>query len=138
MKLVVDASVAIKWFIAARPEEGHLAQAEAVAAAIENSHTELFAPPHWTAEIIGVLARIEPAIVDDALLVLDDMKPTLIDGVATLRRAADIAIQLDHHLFDAFYHAVALETSAILVTADDAYFNKARKLGAIQPLREFA
>jgi predicted nucleic acid-binding protein len=137
MKLVVDASVAIKWFLAARPDEGHLAQAESVAAAIENSQTELFAPPHWIAEIIGVLARVEPGIIDDALLLLDDMKPTLIDGVATVRRAADISIQLNHHLFDTLYHAVAIETSATLVTADDAYFNKAKSLGAIQQLREF-
>ena len=138
MKLVVDASVAIKWFLAARPEEVHLAQAEAVAAAIEDSRTELFAPSHWIAEIIGVLARVEPGIIDDALLVLDDMKPTLIDGVSTVRRAADISIRLNHHLFDTLYHAVAIETSAILVTADDAYFDKAKTLGAIQQLREFA
>jgi predicted nucleic acid-binding protein len=138
MKLVVDASVAIKWFLAARPDEDHLAQAEAVAAAIEDSQTELFAPSHWIAEIIGVLARIEPGIVDDALLVLDDMKPTLIDGVSTVRRAADISIQFNHHLFDTLYHAVAIETSAILVTADDAYFNKAKTLGEIQQLRDFA
>lgn len=138
MKLVVDASVAIKWFLAARLDEVHLAQAEAVAAAIENSQTELFAPSHWVAEIIGVLARVEPGIIDDALLLLDDMKPTLIDGVSTVRRAADISIQLNHHLFDTLYHAVAMETSAILVTADDAYFNKAKTLGAIQQLREFA
>ena len=68
MKLVVDASVAIKWFLAARPDEGHLAQAESVAAAIENSQTELFAPPHWIAEIIGVLARVEPGIIDTPMM----------------------------------------------------------------------
>ena len=102
-----------------------------------NSQTELFAPSHWVAEIIGVLARVEPGIIDDALLVLDDMKPTLIDGVSTVRRAADISIQLNHHLFDTLYHAVAMETSAILVTADDAYFNKAKTL-CDQQLREFA
>jgi predicted nucleic acid-binding protein len=138
MRLVVDASVALKWFLAARPEEGQLAQAEAVAAAIEESHTELFAPSHWIAEIVGVLVRIEPAIVDDALLVLDDMRPTLVDGVSTVKRAADMAVQLNHHLFDTLYHAVAMEMSAILVTADDVYFNKAKALGAIQQLREFA
>jgi hypothetical protein len=46
MKLVVDASVAIKWFVGTRPDEPHAVQALAVAAAIEGSETELFAPGH--------------------------------------------------------------------------------------------
>jgi len=136
MKLVVDASVAIKWFVGAIDEQ-HVAQADAVAAAIERSETELLAPGHWTIEVIAVLARRDPGLVDGALLALDDMTPTLIHGVAVLKRAADMAIALGHHLFDTLYHAVALEVGATLVTADEVYFNKARHLGAIQLLADF-
>jgi predicted nucleic acid-binding protein len=137
MKLVVDASVAIKWFVGAIDEQ-HMAQADAVAATIEGSETELFAPVHWTAEVIAVLARRDPRLVDRALLALDDMTPTLIHGVATLRRAAELSITLDHHLFDTLYHAVALEEGATLVTADDTYFAKAKDLGGVQLLADFA
>ena len=136
MKLVVDASVAIKWFVGAVDEQ-HVAQADAVADAIEHSETELLAPGHWTAEVIAVLARRNPQLVDRALLALDDMTPTLVQGTAVLKRAADIAITLDHHLFDTLYHAVALEEGATLVTADETYFNKARGLGAVQFLADF-
>jgi predicted nucleic acid-binding protein len=136
MKLVVDASVAIKWFVGAIDEQ-HMAQADAVAAAIEGSKTELFAPIHWTAEVIAVLARRDPRLVDRALLALDDMTPTLIHSVATLRRAAKLSITLDHHLFDTLYHAVALEEGATLVTADAAYFAKAKALGSIELLADF-
>ena len=136
MRLVVDASVAIKWFVGAIDEQ-HIAQADAVAAAIERGETELLAPGHWTAEVIAVLARRDPRLVDRALLALDDMTPTLILGVAVLKRAADMAIALGHHLFDTLYHAVALEVGATLVTADEVYFNKARHLGAIQLLADF-
>jgi predicted nucleic acid-binding protein len=136
--LVVDASVAVKWFLGARSDEPHLAQAQAVAAAIEGSETELFAPGHWMAEVIAVLARLDPSIVDDALVLLDDMKPTLIHSVPILRRAADLSIALDHHLFDTLYHAVALEEGATLVTADTAYFAKAKDLGGVQLLADFA
>ena len=76
MKLVVDASVAVKWFFGARLDEAHVGEALAVVAAIERSETELLAPCHWSAEVIGVLARAEPNVVDDALLLLDDMCPT--------------------------------------------------------------
>ena len=54
------------------------------------------------------------------------------------RRAADLAIQYNHHLFDTLYHAVALEEGATLVTADEAYFAKAGGLGNIQRLADFA
>jgi len=137
VKLVVDASVAIKWFVGAIDEQD-IAQADAVAAAIERSGTELFAPVHWTTEVIAVLARRDPRIVDRALLALDDMTPRLIQGTAVLKRAADMAIALEHHLFDTLYHAAAMEVGAILVTADEVYFNKARHLGGVQLLADFS
>jgi predicted nucleic acid-binding protein len=137
MKLVVDASVAIKWFVGAIDEQ-HMAQADAVAATIEGSETELFAPVHWTAEVIAVLARRDPGLVDSALVALDDMTPTLIHGVATLRRAAELSFTLDHHLFDTLYHAVALQEGATMVTADAVYFAKAKDLGGIELLADFA
>jgi predicted nucleic acid-binding protein len=138
VRLVVDASVAVKWFLKERLDEPHLTQAEAVAAAIELSGTVLLAPVHWILEIIAVLARTDPGAVDDALLFLDDMKPTTIQGVPVLRRAADLSIALNHHLFDTLYHAVALEEGATLVTADEAYFSKAKHLGGIEFLSDFA
>jgi predicted nucleic acid-binding protein len=137
VRLVVDASVAVKWFLKERADEPHLAQAEAVAAAIGHGGTELLAPIHWILEIIAVLARTDPGAVDDALLFLDDMKPTTIQGVPVLKRAADLSIALNCHLFDTLYHAVALEEGATLVTADEAYFAKATGLGNIQRLADF-
>ena len=137
MRLVVDASVAIKWFVEAADEQ-HVAQADAVAAAIERGDTELLAPSHWTAEVIAVLARREPGLVDSALVALDDMTPVVVDGTGLLKRAADIAIALDHHLFDTLYHAVALEEGATLVTADEVYFGKARHLGSLELLSQFS
>jgi predicted nucleic acid-binding protein len=137
VKLVVDASVAIKWFVGSVNEE-RICQADAVVAAIQESDTELLAPAHWTAEVIAVLARRDPRLVDDALLAFDEMNPELIHSVAVMRRAADMAIALEHHLFDTLYHAVALEEGATLVTADEVYFRKAQSLGAIQLLGTFA
>ena len=55
-----------------------------------------------------------------------------------LRRAADLSIALNHHLFDTLYHAVALEEGATLVTADAAYFGKAKDLGGVELLADFA
>src|SRR5262249_28349474 len=100
MRLVVDASVALKWFLRGKPGELYVAEAEAVGAAIGRSGTELFAPVHWAAEVIAVLARTKPGSIDDALLFLDDMRPATIVDVPVLKRAAALSIALNHHLFD--------------------------------------
>ena len=99
--------------------------------------TEFFAPVHWAAEVIGVLTRRDPSIVDDTILVLDDMRPRTIHGVPVLKRAADMSIKLNHQLFDTLYRAVALETGATLVTADERYFAKAQGEDSIVMLQDF-
>jgi len=137
VRLVVDASVALKWFLRELPHEPDLDRAEAVAAALNRADTQLFAPVHWTAEVIGVLARVRPALVDSALLALDDAHPKVIHGMPILKRAAELTIALNHHLFDTLYHAVALEEGATLVTADEAYLGKAKGLGNIVRLADF-
>jgi predicted nucleic acid-binding protein len=48
-----------------------------------------------------------------------------------------LAIDLGHHLFDTLYHAVALESEACLVTADDRYHRKAEALPGIRHLRDW-
>lgn len=137
MKLVVDASVAVKWFVGGRLDEPFLAQAEAVGAMIGRGGTQLFAPGHWIAEVIAVLARLDGSAVNGALLLLDDMRPVVVSSLSVMRRAADLSIALNHHLFDTLYHAVALEEGATLVTADEAYFGKAKDLGGIELLADF-
>lgn len=138
MKLVVDASVALKWFLGFRPGEHDVERAIAVGEAIQTGGARFFSPPHWSAEVIAVLARVQPQLVEQALQVLDELSPVLVADTLVLKRAADLSTLLGHHLFDTLYHAVALETGAMLVTADGVYHGKAASLGNIVPLSEFS
>jgi len=55
-----------------------------------------------------------------------------------LRRGVELAIELKQHLFDTFYHAVALETpDGILVTADDRYLRAALGKAQIMHLMDW-
>jgi predicted nucleic acid-binding protein len=135
---VVDASVALKWFLRGKADELYVTEAEAVLSAIGGSGTELFAPGHWLPEVIAVLTRIKPGAIDDALILLGDMRPVIVDGIPVVKRAAQLSVRLNHHLFDTLYHAVALEEGATLVTADEAYFSKAKGIGGIVSLANFA
>jgi predicted nucleic acid-binding protein len=131
---VVDASVAVKWFVNAdwALREDRLEPALDVLRASSQGLVELWQPPHFLAEVAAVLTRLKPddARADIELLAALDIhwaEPT--DACA---QAIALARQLDHHLFDTLYHALALGLpGATLVTADRRYFDKARHLGAI-------
>lgn len=138
MRLVVDASVAVKWAIRDPLIEHDVDKAVALLRAIRARTIEAIEPPHWTAEIIAVIARARPQRVALMLGILSTLPVKDVMRVNCYRTAADISVNLDHHLFDTLYHAVALEEGATLVTADEAYFVKAKGLGSIMPLADFS
>jgi predicted nucleic acid-binding protein len=58
--------------------------------------------------------------------------------LAIFKKAGQISHDLNHHLFDTLYHAVALVHGGVLVTADERYFLKARRIGSIVRLRSWS
>jgi predicted nucleic acid-binding protein len=98
----------------------------------------LLQPAHWLAEVAAVLTRLRPEIAEEVIELLDAMDFPVASEAAVLKRASRVAHHLNHHLFDTLYHAVALEYGLTLVTADDTYFRKSRKLGQIVWLRSWS
>jgi predicted nucleic acid-binding protein len=137
MKLVVDASVAVKWVLRDRPGELDVDRASALLGEVARCSVIAVEPVHWVAEVIGVIARLKPDRAPAAISLLTHARFTTISSRAVYRRAAELSITLNRHLFDTLYHAVALEEQATLVTADEAYFGKAKDVGAIRLLRDF-
>ena len=134
MKLVVDASVALKWILGSVQTEPDLAAAATLLKTLgDGVHTAL-QPIHWQAEIMAVVARMAPLRIDGTLVLLSQTPFIIIDNVTVLRRAATMSASLGHHLFDTLYHALALEADAILITADVAYARKSQHLGHIELL----
>ena len=113
------------------------AEHETVLSLLSHGSIELYAPVHWIPEVIGVLVKKAPQLVDDAIRELYDFRPNVVSTARALTRAAAIAASLNHHLYDTLYHAVALETASAFVTADERYFNNAQSLGGIMLLRDF-
>ena len=140
MICVVDASVAVKWFAHAdwALRESHIEPALDILQASASGRIEFFQPPHFLAEVAAVLARLKP---DRALDDLHDLLQFPLHTAGTpdiLARAVALAVQLQHHLFDTLYHAVALQTpGAVCVTADRRYLDKAHPLGRIVWLGDY-
>lgn len=132
MRCVVDASVALKWFFQSAPNEADVDAAVALLRANRDGLADFYQPPHFIAEVAAVLARTKPDEARADLRDLMDIDCRISEDVAIHLTALDLAIRLDHHLFDTLYHAVALHTpSAVLVTADRRYFAKAQSIGHI-------
>jgi predicted nucleic acid-binding protein len=134
MNVVVDASVIVKWVFQAPEVEENTEQALELLTAIRDGKVSLLQPSHWLVEVAAVVTRLRPELAESALDLLDAMEFPAVDGLPVLQRASRISQDLDHHLFDTLYHAVALEYGCTLVTADGKYFRKARHLGRIVSL----
>ena len=136
-RVVVDASVVVKWFIPDPALEPDADRAVALLAVIRAGDLHVLQPPHWLAEAGAVLTRLRPEIAEEAMALLAALELPTSQELAIYQRASRISRELNHHLFDTLYHALALEEGATLVTADDTYYRKAKELGGLMTLSEF-
>ena len=137
MRIVIDASVVVKWVFPESEGEDDGEQALSLLSEVKAGRLNPLQPPHWLAEVGAVVTRIRPEIADSVLDLLDAMELPVVNDMAVFKRASRISRDLDHHLFDTLYHAVAFEYDVMLVSADGRYFRKARRLGRITPLRRW-
>ena len=117
MTLVVDASVALKWFL---PDEPLAAEA----LAIIRDGSALVAPDILIAEVCNAawrsarLGRIGQNQMSEIAAILPRFFDTLVGAAALAPRAVVIAGELDHPVYDCLYVALAEVRQARLVTAD--------------------
>ena len=138
MNVVVDASVAIKWFFRLRDDERDIGAALELLRGVSDDRVRLIQPPHFIAEVGAVLAREIPGLAKASLKNLLDIEMRLVADEAVYATAVDLSVRLQHHLFDTLYQAVALESAdGVLVTADERYYRKARGVGRIMRLADF-
>ena len=135
---VIDASVAVKWFIPDATIETEVDRALQLLASAQRDEARFLQPAHWVSEVAAVLVRLAPKTVGssvEALMALAFVNTA--NDVGHYQRAISLAMKLDHHLFDTLYHAIALEEKATLITANRKYYDKARRIGSILMLEEF-
>ena len=139
MIIVVDASVAIKWFLDDPREEVHAGDATAILQGIDAGRVRMVQPPHFLAEVAAILTRVQPDTAEEDLLYLQLVVWEEVALPWIYTTAVELAIRLQLHPLDTLYHATALHSDgAVMVTADDTYFDKARGEGRISRLRDFS
>jgi predicted nucleic acid-binding protein len=138
MIVVIDASVILKWLLGDPAREPDTGKASALVESVVMGRLEILQPVHWLAEVAAVAARLAPQTAVSDVEMLAAMEFPTTEDPNVIRRATILAIETHHHLFDTLYHAVALEhEDALLVTADERYYEKAERYGTIMALREW-
>jgi predicted nucleic acid-binding protein len=136
--VVLDASVVLKWLLEDPASEPDTEKAFALLESVVRGKLEVLQPVHWLVEVAAVAARLAPQTAVSDVEMLTALEFPTTDDPSVIRRATSLAIETNHHLFDALYHAVALEhEGALLVTADNRYYRKAERYGRIAALRDW-
>lgn len=137
MRAVLDASVIVKWILPDPERESGLKQAMLLLTAVREGRLAPLQPSHWLAEVTAAVTRIRPEIAPQAIDLLDAMELPVVSDATVLKSASHLAQDLNHHLFDTLYHALALEYGMTLISADEKYVRKARHLGGIVSLESW-
>jgi predicted nucleic acid-binding protein len=130
MKVVIDASVALKWVV---PEDGS-------DAARELRKFELIAPNIWLAEVANALWRhvlrreLEPERAEGLLRELT-VAPVLTTPLeADIQIALRLANELSHPIYDCIYLALAQRERTHVITADRRFALLVSKHAHLAPL----
>jgi predicted nucleic acid-binding protein len=131
---VIDASVLAKWFV----------EEENTSAALRLQSLKLFAPDLLIVETTNVLWKkvrlggFDPAFLAPAVRVMRYANLTLIDSLTLADRAVEIALRLNHAVYDCYYLALAEQRNLPMVSADDRLGRKLSANLGLTPARVLA
>jgi predicted nucleic acid-binding protein len=126
--VVVDASVAVKWFL---PENGEAFadQALALLDKYDRKEVQFVVPDLFYAEIASAIwkairvGRISRAFGDQALVLLTQREFATVPSLKLLDKAFQIATDHARSVYDSLYVALAVQTNSQLITADERLAN---------------
>ncbi|MEP6485583.1 MAG: type II toxin-antitoxin system VapC family toxin [Rudaea sp.] len=136
-RYVLDTRAATMWFLHLRKSNVDRLAAKDLYDRARHGRIQLIEPPIWQTDVAATVTRLQPTQALKLISALTRIDAKIDDEYDVLRRAAKLAIELEHRLFDTIYHAVALKHSITLITANAGYYRKARHLGNIMLLRDW-
>jgi predicted nucleic acid-binding protein len=131
MRIVVDASVAVKWVLNEPRTEAALALRD----------EELIAPALWLAEAANALwrhVRLGELNREQALARLSELEQAPIASLAIephVAKALQLATEAHHPVYDCIYLALALHQRAHVVTDDRRFLAAAARLNLGEQVR---
>ena len=122
MTLVIDANVAVKWFIQQAGSDD--------ARRVQSYRGALIAPAILIAETANGIWRhvqrgdVSPSLARTAVVGLPRWFDELVADHLLAAEALDLAVELNYATYDCIYLALSISRSAPLVTADKRFINR--------------
>ncbi len=126
--LVVDASVAAKWFLPASSEP-FAQEATQIFERWRQDQVRLMVPDHFWAELGAVLwkavrqGRVPPDLAETGIRGLRALELPAVSCADLIETALSIALAHQRTVYDSLYVALALRSHAEMVTADERLVN---------------
>lgn len=135
--LIVDASVALKWFFT--DQEDDLESALAIKGAYLKHETSILVPVHFFVEFANTVFRKHPNFAVTLLSELQNLRIPFIALSLEIASISEILMKKYPKIsfYDAFYHALAIEKKGTFVTADEQYYKMVKKEGHILLLKDY-
>jgi predicted nucleic acid-binding protein len=127
-RVVVDASVAVKWCLPAQQEE-FVPQAEDLLASYRRSEIRFLVPDLFWAELASGLwkavrrGRISTERAMSALSLVGDLGIPSIPSADLLPQALFLAMSHDRTVYESLYVALAVQSKSEMITADERLAN---------------
>jgi predicted nucleic acid-binding protein len=137
VKIVPDASIILKWVLP-RENEPYSRQAHAISQAFYDNEIDLIVPSLWVYEVGNVLTVKYPEVARVLLTHLVNLNIPVAHLSSsqielTIRLVALHAVTF----YDASYHALAVTTGALFVTADEKFLRKVSNDKFCQHIRDW-
>lgn len=125
---VLDASVAVKWFLPAR-DEPYSQQALALYEGYHRQELDFVVPDIFWAEIGSIFwkairqGRLEKVPAEEAIADLMKCELSSFASAALLAKAFEIATTFERSIYDSLYVSLAIQSNFQLITADERLAN---------------
>lgn len=137
MRVVPDASIILKWVLP-HEDEPYSRQAHAIGQAFYDNEVDLLVPSLWVYEVGNVLTIKYPEVAWTLLEHLVSLAiPTVQPSARLIELATELVARHSVTFYDASYHALALTTDAMFVTADEKFLQKVKDKQYCQHIREW-
>ena len=124
--LILDTSVVLKWFL--EKDEADVAQARQLRQAHLSGRCLLRAPDLLLIEIANALTVGHRSSIENVTRALEDIREIQLHLVelqfSTLANAVDLASTFGVTVYDSYFLALAIESAALLITADIAFIRR--------------
>jgi len=131
--VVPDTSVLLKWVLESQDEEDRDRAMELREAWLAGS-CEIVLPSLWFFEVGNILGMKQPALATQLLQVLVGYQFEEESQSNIFPKAFELMKKFRVTFYDAAYHAVAIQRSGVMLTADDGYFRKTSRAGHVELL----